>query len=129
MILGCHAASDTSNDGAKRHVPRDRQDIPTYATRLILPHFYFIDKTAVWTNNVYIILLRDLHVDGSIFNMESDRPAPVSSASQGTTTGSSQSPEGDYAFLVHSQDSVSHKTPPNPENQHLGRQKRRRTRY
>ena len=61
--------------------------------------------------------------------MESDELAPVSSASQGTTTGSSQSPEGSYAFLVHSQDSVSHNTLPDIEDQHLFRQKRRRTRY
>ena len=60
--------------------------------------------------------------------MKSNELAPVSSASQGTTTDSSQSPEGSYAFLVHSQGSVSQNTPPDTDNQYLVRQKRRRTR-
>ncbi|KAL9075900.1 MAG: hypothetical protein Q9161_001294 [Pseudevernia consocians] len=59
--------------------------------------------------------------------MESNKHPPMSSASQGTTGGSSQSPEGSYAFLVHSQDSVSRNTPPDIDNQPLVRQKRRRT--
>ena len=61
--------------------------------------------------------------------MKSNERAPASSASQGTTIGSSQSPGGNYAFLVHSQDSISQFTPPNIDNHHLARQKRRRTRY
>ena len=65
--------------------------------------------------------------------MESVKCAPVSSASQGMTTDSSQSSEGNYAFLIHSKDSGSQKTPPDIINQHfdkhLVRQKRRRTRY
>ena len=62
--------------------------------------------------------------------MESSKLPPLPSASEGTTTtGSSQSPEGSYAFLVHSQDSVSRNTPPDIDNQQLVRQKRRRTRY
>ncbi|CAD6591702.1 MAG: hypothetical protein ASARMPREDX12_005382 [Alectoria sarmentosa] len=55
--------------------------------------------------------------------MESNERASVSSASQGTTTGSSQSPESNYEFLVHSQDSVRQNSPPD----NLIRQKRRRT--
>lgn len=59
--------------------------------------------------------------------MESNEHAPVSSASQGTTTSSSQSPEGSYAFLVYSQESVNQNTPPEIDKQCLVRQKRRRT--
>lgn len=61
--------------------------------------------------------------------MKDNERAPALSASQGTTTGSSQSPDGNYAFLVHSQDSISQDTPPDINNHHLTRQKRRRTRY
>ncbi|KAF6230323.1 hypothetical protein HO133_004663 [Letharia lupina] len=59
--------------------------------------------------------------------MESNEHAPMSSASQDTTTGSSQGAKGSYAFLVHSQDSVGQITPPQIEDQRLARQKRRRT--
>lgn len=34
-----------------------------------------------------------------------------------------------YPFLVHSQQSLSHRTPPDIDNHRLARQKRRRTRY
>ena len=61
--------------------------------------------------------------------MKSNERVPLSSASQGTTIGSSQSTEGNYAFLVHSQDSVTQDMPPDIDNHHLARQKRRRTRY
>ena len=61
--------------------------------------------------------------------MKSNERALASSASQDTTTGSSQSPEGNFAFLVHSQDSISQDTPPEIDNHQLARQKRRRTRY
>ena len=61
--------------------------------------------------------------------MEKNKLAPVSSTSQETTTDSSHSPEASYAFLVHSQDSVSQSTLLNIDNKHNVRQKRRRTRY
>ena len=61
--------------------------------------------------------------------MEKDKLASVSSTLQETTTDRSHSPEGSYAFLVHSQDSVSHSTLLDIDNKHNMRQKRRRTRY
>ena len=61
--------------------------------------------------------------------MKSNERAPASSASQGTTIGSSQSPDGNYAFLVHSQDSISQDTRPDINNHHLTLQKRRRSWY
>lgn len=75
------------------------------------------------------MIIKDLVGLGlSTNSMESNELAPVSSASQGTTTDSSQSPEGSYAFLVQSQDSVSHDTHLDTDNKHIVRQKRRRTR-
>ena len=61
--------------------------------------------------------------------MEKDKLASVSSTSQETTTDRSRSPEGSYAFLAHSQDSVSQSTLLDIDNKHNVRQKRRRTRY
>ena len=61
--------------------------------------------------------------------MEKNKLAPVSSTSQETTTDSSNSPESSYAFLVHSQDSVSQSTLIDIKDKHNVRQKRRRTRY
>lgn len=60
--------------------------------------------------------------------MESNERGSVSSASQGITTSSSQSSDSNYAFQMLSQDSLSQDTPPDIDNQHLVRQKRRRTR-
>lgn len=64
--------------------------------------------------------------------MEYPRHTPPSSASQNTTTGDSEElpePDGDFAFVVHSQESLRQQAAPETDDQRLVRQKRRRTRY
>ena len=65
----------------------------------------------------------------SIKTMERTNSTPPSSASQDTTKVNSDGQGGQFAFLVHSQDSVSQNTPPDIDDQRLTRQRRRRTRY
>ena len=61
--------------------------------------------------------------------MERTNSTPSSSASQDTTKINLDGQGGQFAFLVHSQDSVSQNTPPDIDDQRLTRQRRRRTRY
>ena len=65
----------------------------------------------------------------SIDTMERTNSTPPSSASQDTTKLNSDGQGGQFAFLVHSQDSVSQNTPPDVDDQRHTRQRRRRTRY
>ena len=65
----------------------------------------------------------------SVVIMERTNSTPPSSASQDTMKVNSDGQGGQFAFLVHSQDSVSQNTPPDVDDQRLTRQRRRRTRY
>ncbi|KAL2037393.1 hypothetical protein N7G274_009878 [Stereocaulon virgatum] len=67
------------------------------------------------------------HSDLGLGKMESTENIPPSSASQDIKQTNSEGEEDQYAFLIHSQDTVSQNTPPNVDNQRLVRQKRRRT--
>ena len=60
--------------------------------------------------------------------METQEDASPTSAAENKGNGMSQGHDASFAFLVHSQDSVNHQTPPDIDNQRLIRQKRRRTR-
>ena len=50
------------------------------------------------------------------------------SISQRHPTNAPDPARGSFAFLVHSQDTLTNNLPPNVDNQTLARQKRRRTR-
>lgn len=65
----------------------------------------------------------------SVETMERRNSTPPSAASQDTMKINSDGQGGQFAFLVHSQDSVSQNTPPDVDDQRLTRQRRRRTRY
>lgn len=61
-------------------------------------------------------------------NMETNESIITPIASRMGTNAYDET-ENNFAFLVHSQDSLSQKIPPSIDNQRLARQKRRRTRY
>ena len=105
--------------------PRYPEPILRDATVLSLS---FSVETAIWIINIFVV--SDFVKLGlSVEVMEKNKLASVSSSSQETTTDRSHSPDGSYAFLVQSQDSVSQSALLDIDNKHNGRQKRRRTRY
>lgn len=54
--------------------------------------------------------------------------APTAKALQDTTEINRDTSHDNFAFLVHSQETLNRKMPPEADNQLLARQKRRRTR-
>jgi hypothetical protein len=62
------------------------------------------------------------------FIMSNSSPLPSASSSMGRRDAPS-STTGTLAFLVHSQETVANKMPPEVDNKALARQRRRRTRY
>ena len=61
--------------------------------------------------------------------MEAIKSTPPSSAPETQPKDMhDSSPPNNYAFLVHSQESLNHNLPPEVDNPPLARQKRRRTR-
>ena len=99
---------------------------PTYVTRLS-SYFYifFANSTTRGRRGSPTILARSSF---SIETMDRTHSTPPSSASH-TTKVNPDGQGGQFAFLVHSQDSVSQNTPPDVDDQRLTRQRRRRTRY
>ena len=95
------------------------------ATFLLQPHILLEQRYVRRRVDFTILGCSSLGLD----RMESTENTLPSSASQDTKQANSDGEEGQYAFLVHSQDSVSQNTPPDVDNQRLARQKRRRTRY
>ena len=61
--------------------------------------------------------------------MEKIQNASLSQSSQGVGNASDDSSEGNFSFLVQSQESLSQESPVDAEQSHSIRQKRRRTRY
>ena len=60
--------------------------------------------------------------------MESAEQASLHAAIPDGLPDNHDAQEPNFAFLVHSQESLSRNTPPEVDNQRLARQKRRRTR-
>lgn len=63
-----------------------------------------------------------------IHRMEGAGNTPMSSASPDTSKHNLEEVDSDFAFLVHSQDTLSQQAGPDIDDQRLARQKRRRTR-
>lgn len=124
---------EVKDDGAKRDHPKRNSAMlkypaaPTYVTRLSC-YFYISFANSITRGrrgSPPIPLCSSVSID----TMERTTSTPSSPASQDTTKINSDGQGGQFAFLVHSQDSVSQNTPPDVDDQRLTRQRRRRTRY
>ena len=104
-----------------KYIPPDASRYSTHNSHIPLQRASFASKAISLSCIDYSDIL--------IYKMQQTEDTPPSSASPDVETQTSEAQESDYAFLVHSQDTLSQEVGPETTTQRLARQKRRRTRY